>query len=590
MKFRKQTNIINDSKVFILSVIALVALILDFGFKQNYWMHLITDIFYLLFSIINSIYFITEFSNKKKFDLSPKGHYLVTTISFILLIFAASNTGIFLLTRLTVLNTYTAGLVFILTIFDLSVRLYRLNHQTMHPALVFALSFAVLICLGTLVLLTPKATVNGISFLDAFFTSTSAVCVTGLAVLDTGKDFTLLGQITIISLIQLGALGMLSFTSLFALFFKGYGSYGSQLNLKNMINAETLNTTFKTLLQILVFVFLVESIGAVLIFLSVDANSEFFKERLFFSIFHSVSAFCNAGFSTLSNSLFQEGVRYKFSLHLIIAVLIILGGLGNGVVINIYYYLKKMFLYWQYRLFDISWQQEKQKIKPRLGLNTKIVLYSTIILLILGTGLFYILEYNNTLKGYSAIGKLVTSFFGSVTTRTAGFNTVDTGSLSLPTLMVFLFFMWIGASPGSTGGGIKTTTFVVAIFSVAQQAFGYNNIRVGYRNIPRKALQRASAIITLSILVIGFSVFLLIYLDEDLGVMPIIFECFSAFSTVGLSMGITSQFSELGKLVLIVTMFIGRVGLLTLLTGLMRQIHTYQYSPIEYPEEEILIN
>ncbi|UZR97440.1 TrkH family potassium uptake protein [Chondrinema litorale] len=590
MKFKKQTNKINDSVVFVLSVISLVALILDFGFKQNYWMHLITDFYYMFFGVISCIFFINEFPNKEEYGKSPRGHYLVTTISFLALAMATANTGVFVISKISDLNTITAGLIFVLTIFDLSVRLYRLNHQTMHPALVFALSFVVLICLGTLVLMTPRATVNGITFIDALFTSTSAVCVTGLAVLDTGKDFTLLGQITILTLIQLGALGMLSFTSLFALFFKGYGSYESQLNLKNMINAETLNSTFKTLFQILVFVFTVEGLGAVLIFISIDPEAEMFGEHVFFSVFHSISAFCNAGFSTLSNSLYQEGVRHNYSLHLIVCALIILGGLGNGVVINIYYYLKKWFLYWQYRLFGISWKQEKQKIKPKLGLNTKLVLYATTTLLVVGTILFYFLEDNNTLSEHSGFGKLVTSFFGSVTTRTAGFNTVDTGSLSIPTIFIFLFFMWIGASPGSTGGGIKTTTFVVALFSITQQIFGYQKIRVGYRNIPQKALQKASAIITLSILVIGLSIFLLIYLDQQLGVLPIIFEAVSAFSTVGLSMGITSQFGDLSKLVLILTMFIGRVGLLTLLTGLIRQLYTYQYSPIEYPEEEILIN
>lgn len=590
MNKKARKSVLNDSMLFLFSMVALVALILDYGYRLNYWMHLLTDAFYLLFGLLFTVFFFRQFPVLKELKTKPVGYYAAVLLSLALLSVALLNMGNFLVYDSTELNPYTSGLVFVLTLFDLSGRLYQLDRQTLHPALVFVLSFVVLICIGTLLLMTPRSTVNGIGFLDALFTSTSAVCVTGLAVLDTGKDFTLFGQLTILGLIQLGALGMLSFTSFFALFFKGFGSFEARLNIKDMINAESLEGAFKRLIQIVLFVIVLELIGAALIYLSIETQYGSFNKRLFFSVFHSVSAFCNAGFSTLSNSLYEEGFRYNYSLHMVIAVLIVFGGLGYGVVINLMNYVKKWVLYSAYRLYKRNWTGKAQKLKPRISLNSKIVVWTSFILIILGTLFFYILESGNTLEGHSAFGKVITSLFGSITTRTAGFNTVDTGNLHLSTIMIVLLLMWIGASPGSTGGGIKTTTFAVATFNIIQQIFGYKSIIVGYRRIAQKALQRATAIITLSLIVIGISTFLMIYFDSDLGVMPIAFESFSAFSTVGLSMGITDQLSDNSKLVIILTMFVGRVGLLTILTGLVHQLYVYRYSPMEYPEEEIFIN
>ncbi len=583
-------HLISDSFIFVLSIVSLIALVLDYGYSLNYWMHLITDVFYLLFGAIFSLYFLKQFPSLEELKTKPAGYYVAFLFSVLLFVIAILNTANFLLNSSTKLNLFTAGLVFILTLFEISSRVYKLNRQTLHPALVFALSFVVLICVGTLLLMTPRATVNGIDFIDALFTSTSAVCVTGLAVLDTGKDFTLIGQLAIMGLIQLGALGMLSFTSLFGLFFKGFGSFESRLNIKDMINADSLEDTFKRLIQIVLFVFLLEAIGAFFIFFTLNPQFGTFNERLFFSIFHSISAFCNAGFSTLSNSLYEEGFRYNYNLHMIIAILIICGGLGYGVFINLFQYVKRYFLYSIHKIFGLQWSAKTVKIKPHISLNSKIVLYTTFILIMVGMVLFYALEKGNTLKEHDEFGKILTALFGSITTRTAGFNTVDTGSLQYSTIMIVLLLMWIGASPGSTGGGIKTTTFAVATFNIIQQVFGFKNISVGYRVISQKALQRSTAIISLSLIMIGLSTFLVIFFDEELGVMPIAFECFSAFSTVGLSMGITGQLSEYSKLVIILTMFVGRVGLLTLLTGMVRQLHSYNYSPIEYPEEEIFIN
>ncbi|HCX24926.1 MAG: ATPase [Flammeovirgaceae bacterium] len=579
-----------DWHIFVLSVLALVALILDYGYPENYWHHLITDIYYMLhawmvLSFMKSTLRPPGYHRK----VNLKGTYVVFGIVIILAMISVVNTIVFVFFENKDLNFATALLVFLVAMFDLSGRLATLDRQSLHPALVFVISFLILIFIGTLLLMLPNSTNNGISFVDALFTSTSAVCVTGLAVLDTGKDFTHLGQFAILFLIQFGALGMLSFTSLFGLLFKGFGSYENRLNLKNLINADTLGNTFKTLIQILVFVIAVEIVGAILIYYTVGDNFRFGDNRWFFSFFHSISAFCNAGFSTLSNSLYESDFRFNYSLHLVIAVLIILGGIGYGVIINLYRFSKKSLQYRAFRWFDVV-IGSNEKIKPFLSLNTKIVLVTTLILIVVGAGLFYLLEYDNTLKEHSAYGKIVESIFGSVTTRTAGFNTVDTGALTHSCIMIVLLLMWIGASPGSTGGGIKTTTFAVATLNIYQQALGFKSIRVGWKRIDPAALQRSTSIISLSLIVIGISTFLLVTFDEHLGILAIAFECFSAFSTVGLSMGITADLSVASKVVIIITMFIGRVGLLTLLTGIARQFYKYRYKPIQYPEEKIFIN
>lgn len=581
---------INDQLMFINSVVALIALIIDYGYPDHFWSHLLTDFFYLFFGgifTLNLFDLIREGQSKGNFRASSL--YFIFGLSISLVFLGSLNAYNYLWNQSSGLNLYVAILVFLLTLFDLSARVYEIERQTLHPALVFAFSFLFLICIGTLLLMLPRATVDDIGFVDALFTSTSAVCVTGLTILDTGKEFTRFGQIIILLLIQFGALGMLTFTNLFGLLFKGSGSFKNRLYLKNLINANTLGSTFNTLVQIIVFTIIIESLGALLIYVHLDHDFSSATEKIFFSVFHAISAFANAGFSTLSNSLYESGFRHDYDLHMVIALLIIIGGLGYGVVLNYYQYFRKFIVYWFKRFTKIQGIRQKL-VKPNLSANTRIVVLTTSILLVLGWAFFYVLEYDNTLEEHSDWGKVLTAFFGSVTTRTAGFNTVDTGALALPTLVIVTFLMWIGASPGSTGGGIKTTTMAIASMNIYQQAFGYNYIKFGWKKIKPKALQRANAIISLSLIMIGISIFCLVIFDEHLGILPIAFECFSAFSTVGLSMGITADLSIPSKLVITLTMFIGRVGFLTLITGMVRQFVKYRYKPINYPEEEIFIN
>jgi potassium uptake TrkH family protein len=438
---------------------------------------------------------------------------------------------------------------------------------------------------GSLLLLLPASTYDGISYLDALFTSTSAVCVTGLIVVDTGSYFTFFGQMVIMALIQIGGLGIMTFTSYFSYFFKGGSSYQNQLLMMKMTNSEKLADVFSTLKLIIFITFLIEAIGGTIIFFSIDKTViESFNDRVFFSAFHSVSGFCNAGFSTLQESLYQPAFRFNYPLHLTIAFLFVLGGLGFPIFFNLIRYIRHIII----KSFHLLFTNRKDLSLPWvINLNTRIILISTSILILVGTIGFYILEYNNTLAEHSGLGKVVTAFFGAVTPRTAGFNTVDTSALGYPTVLFVIFLMWIGASPASTGGGIKTSTFAVGIINIFSAIKGKKDVELYGREISNFSIKRANSIIILSLLTIGLGIFSISLVDSHLGLLSITFETFSAFSTVGLSRGITANLSSFSKFIIIITMFVGRISVLTLLIALFRRERHRSY---RYPSEDILIN
>lgn len=475
--------------------------------------------------------------------------------------------------------------LFIYFIRESSARRINFNRDNINPAQLFIASFVLMIIGGTFLLMLPKATYTGISLLDALFTSTSAVCVTGLIVVDTGTFFTPFGQTVILILIQLGGLGIMTFASYFSYFFRGKSTYENQIMLKDMTNSEKIGEVFSVLKKIILLTLSVEFLGAIIIFLNVErALIPGVVERVFFSVFHSISAFCNAGFSTLENSLYEPEFRFNYSLQIIIILLFILGGIGFPILFNLYkyfcYYIKNQFL-------KITNPHESAYVPWVINLNTRIVLVTTGILLAAGMFLFFVFEYNNVLEGYSTFGKLVTSFFGAATPRTAGFNSIDMGALNFSTIMIIILLMWIGASPGSTGGGIKTSTFAVATLNFLSLARGKDRVEVFRREVSDLSIRRAFAIVTLSLAVIGTAISFISFFDEDLSLLSIAFECFSAYSTVGLSIGITPLLSGPSKLVIIITMFIGRVSMLTILISLLRRVKHLNY---RYPKEEILMN
>lgn len=461
----------------------------------------------------------------------------------------------------------------------------KLNFKrtVLNPAQLFISSFLLIIFFGTFLLMLPKATYSGISFLDSLFTATSAVCVTGLIVVDTGSYFTLFGQTIILLLIQIGGLGILTFASYFSYFFKGGTSYENQIVIGDMTSSKKLSDVFLTLKYILLITFSIEFFSAIMIYLSLPSeNFQSQFDRLFFAGFHAISAFCNAGFSTLPNSLYQSNFRFNYLLQIIIIITFALGGLGFAIVVNLLNYLK----YKIATLFSLT--SKKYHFKPWvLNLNSRITLITTLSLSAFAFIVFYIFEYNNTLAEHHGLGKVIAALFGATTPRTAGFNSIDTAALTFPTLMIVLLLMWIGASPSSTGGGIKTSTFAIATLNILSLAKGKSRIEVFRREITDISVRRAFAIITLSLITIGFGIILISFFDSDQNLMSIAFECFSAYSTVGLSLGITNQLSSASKFVLIGIMFIGRVSMLSIVIAVFKKVKHHNY---HYPTEEITIN
>lgn len=483
-------------------------------------------------------------------------------------------------------RTFMRGVIIVIFLVELSRSSLQIQRIRINPSLLFAGSFLVLILLGTGLLLLPRATTQGISLVDAFFTATSAVCVTGLIVVDTSSTFTPLGHWVLLMLIQMGGIGIMTFTSFFGFIFQGSASIRTELYLRDFINEESLGNIFKTLLKIVVFTFTIEAFGAALVYSFTD--QELFEsetQHIFYAAFHSVSAFCNAGFSTLEDGLHNPLVRYNYSLHLIIAIIIVVGGMGFPIVFNYYKYIKTILVNGLKRLLKKGTIVHTPRI---ININSKLVIATTLLLLAGGTAYFYLTEFDGALAGATGINKLISAFFAAVTPRTAGFNTIDMNMLPMPAILFTILLMWIGASPSSTGGGIKTSTFALSVLHVYALVRGKSKVELNKREVQAGSMQRANSILFLSLLVIGLSVFALSITEQDkFDLTKHLFETVSAFSTVGLSLGITGELSRAGKLVLIITMFVGRVGMLTLLIGVIRRARHGAY---QYPGESILIN
>lgn len=566
-----------------LDIIILSYLIFDFGFALNdhfkpyklLGFYSITSLL-LVFNILKYYQFKTENTRKIiRFNAFILLSILITATVIIGINWEAS---IITHTRHTRI-VFEVGLFFYLLL-RLSFLIKHIYKIYFNPAILFVGSFGLFSLIGAFFLMLPRMTTHGINFIDALFTSTSAICVTGLTVLSTANDFTQLGQLVILILIQIGGLGILTFTSFFAYFFKENSSFSEGLYLKDFTASEHLHDVFSLVIKIVAFTLFLEGLGAVLIFTSLEPTN-LLADRVFFSVFHAISAFCNAGFSTATDNILSEGLRFNYGFQWILMTLIIFGGLGYNIVFNIVTYYKNRFV-------NLLFKKPKYQLVRIITLNSKIILVTTALLLIFGFGILYLFEAQFTLRDHtSTFGKITTAMFHAVTPRTAGFNTVDYTQVAIPSLLIIILLMWVGASPASTGGGIKTSTFAVASLNILAMARGQKHIEINGRQISNSTVHRAFAIISLSLIVIGIGALCLAYFEPGKDILAIVFECFSAYSTVGLSMNLTPSLSEPSKLVIIMLMFLGRIGTLNLLFGMLRRLETPFY---QYPEEQILIN
>lgn len=429
------------------------------------------------------------------------------------------------------------------------------------------LGFFAAIVFGSILLYMPFSLQEGqkISFLTAVFTITSAICVTGLSVIDISQILSFEGQIILLVFIQLGGLGVMTFSSLFFLLIGKKMSYKDRELIKEERNAESSGEVVDFIKKIVIIVLLIEGIGA--FFLTLEFLKTFeFSKALYFGIFHSISAFCNAGFALFSNNL--ENYTGSVLMNMTIAYLIILGGIGFSVINSVLIAVRR----------DVK----------RFTLTSKVAILVSMFLTFVGMILFFLLEYKNptTIGNLSWFDKILASFFQSVTTRTAGFNTVPMGTLNPATIFMFCIFMFIGASPGSTGGGIKTTTIGVIVLYVLGVIGGKENINAFNRRISWDILNRALAILVISIMYVSIVTMAVMTIETSMSFEKIAFEVVSAFGTAGLSMGITADLRALSKILIIITMFIGRLGPMTFALALGEKKVKQN---LRYPKENILV-
>jgi trk system potassium uptake protein TrkH len=443
------------------------------------------------------------------------------------------------------------------------------SKKRLSPTRIVSLSFVIAILIGGFVLSLPISHAEGrqIQPLDALFMAASALCVTGLAVVDTGSDFSRFGQVVILLLIQIGGFGVITLGTLVAFLSGRRIGFRERMNLQAQINSLHVGGVVKLIRRIIVLIITLEAAGTLLLF-PVFAAREGMRQGFFYALFHSVSAFNNAGFGLYADNLVSY-VDHPL-VNFTIMALIVLGGLGFIVIMDV-----------------LSHLRSRDGRKPLL-LHTKMALTATAFLIVAGAGVILLFEWSNpqTLGPLDLSTKLLASLFQSVTARTAGFNTLNYGLMMEGTLIFTMLLMFIGGSPGSTAGGIKTVTFFVLVGSAWSISRGYGELVIFGRRVTLETVAKAGSIALISMLVVGALATLLVFTDVDFSALHLGFEAVSAFGTAGLSTGITPQLSPWSKLILMTLMYFGRLGPLTLALALVEKAPEKR---IAYPAEDVVI-
>ncbi len=436
--------------------------------------------------------------------------------------------------------------------------------SSLTPARVLTVGYLVVIIVGTSLLSTSLATVSqqGLSLVDSLFTATSATAVTGLIVVNTAEDLSFFGQLVVLSLIQIGGLGLMSMSTLVALLLGRKITFKDRIIISKDLNYFNLANILKVVEYVVFFTLGIEAVGAALLFIKFYFLLPL-KKAAYYAVFHSISAFCNAGFDVFGNSL--ENFTGDIYINLVITALFIMGGLGFSVIADVYH----------------------RDEFAQFSLHTKVVLLITAVLIGIGVIGIFVLEFFNpaTLGNLPLFEKLTAAYFQGVTPRTAGFNTVPIGKLTAGSLFLTIILMFIGASPGSTGGGLKTTTMGALLTATYSLIIGKENPELFGRTLPQEIIYKALAMTIISLLVI-VGITLGLSITEEFSFIKVLFETVSAYGTVGLSTGITGELSTLGKMMISSLMFAGRVGPLTLAVALGGEPRP---DKVKYPEEKILI-
>jgi trk system potassium uptake protein TrkH len=437
------------------------------------------------------------------------------------------------------------------------------------PAQVILLSFGGWILLGSLILVLPVSAAQGktIGFIDAIFMSTSATCVTGLGTISLADDLSIFGQMVLVIITQVGGLGIMTLSSSMAIIMGKNLQMREQVIMQDVLDTSNSEELLSLITGIIRYTFVIEFIGAVV--LAVGYYQEGFEigQSMYYGFYHSIMAFCNAGFALFNNNL--EDFKFNPMIHFTVAILLQLGGIGFAV------------------MRDIVNVTRARRSYKELMVHSKIVLVTHTFLVVFGTIYLFFGEFLHAFQDMSIIEKLEVAFFQSVTTRTAGFQTINLNALHPHSVYMMLLLMFIGASPGSTGGGVKTTTFAVLLQSVTATLKGKYNVEFFERRVPAQTVVKSIAIFIISLIVVSGCILVMMRLEPDKSFLALSFETVSAFGTVGLSLGITPFLSVMGKLTIVMMMFVGRVGPLTLLLALGSKASIP--SKVEYPEGKVLI-
>lgn len=572
--------------VYIASVAVLVCLLLYAGFDRSAFdRHILMRIIYgsqavfVAYVLFNAIF---------RFSDSFRGRIFTKRIFDLVL----------LLTLVPVIWPHSGGLLHffhsrywlftglaVYAVAEICYGTMQLLGRRTNPSLILSASFLVFIVAGSFVLMLPRCTVGSIRYIDALFTAASAVSMTGLCTVDIATTFTWLGWAVIAILMQIGALGVLTFTSFFALFFSGRVSIYNQLLMRDFIYSKSIGSLMPVILYILAFTLAVEAIGAAGIYFTLpDGFIADTDKRMFFAVFHSVSAFCNAGFTTLPQGMADPVLMHgNQAIYIVFSVLIFAGGIGFPNLVNFKEAITEHLLRLKARITGVR--------RPRkthvYDLNTKLVLIWSAVFLVAGFVGFYIFEYNHAMAGLDTGHRLAQALFCSATVRTAGFSTYGPESWLGVTLLMAMFFMWVGCSSQSMGGGIKVNAFAAVMLNLRSIVRGQRGVTAFNRSLALSSVRRANAVVCLSIFAIPAYAGLLMLLQPELPAGALAFEAFSAITTIGMSFGVTPELSDASKIVVATAMFLGRVGIISVLCGIVgnRPDHSAML-----PDDDIIIN
>ena len=578
----------------IVSLVALCTLVYYYGFQL--------DDFYkgICFKILEFSFgfYIFRFFTKLFFDFHPptfiKNNWFESILIFLLLIEGISYNffDTMIIERFFIYLGFKEFGAFSMIFVQLFVFILILNSlfkqrnfkpwMKIHPGWLFTISIAMMTLIGGLLLMLPEMSrvEGGMGFIDSLFLSMSSVSVTGLSTVDLATDLTFKGQVIVLIMIKLGGLNTIAFGALMLIVAKfGVGIKYHEV-IEDFVNKDSILNANSMLAKIVLWATTIELIGIILLFIGLGDQGVFADTgfRFFQAVFHGVSGFNNAGLSTLSGGMMHPDVINNTFVHTVIMILFFFGGFG---------------MIYMFDLFEIKRLRERMR-KPwkTIEFGTKISLYFTLGLLVFGAAIFVIFEWNNTLKDEGTLSAIVKALFESMTTRNAGFNVVDTTALTLPVVIVFLFLMFIGASSGSAGGGIRTSTFAIMWASLISTVKGRKHIELFKRTITTDTVLKAYAIFLFFVLGNIFGTFALAITESDLiasgqyTFLDLVFEHVSAASTVGLSTGLTGDMSSAGKVVLIIAMFIGRVGTLTLAYLVGKKVISKNY---KYPKGHTMV-